>query len=75
MEQREQDWKQAGLLQDITRCGPERRPCVLTDLEAGSYGDHDEFKVLQGGIIFSRFRGLCLEDGGIEEPLIDGSFS
>ena len=49
MEQREQDWKQAGMLQDITRCGPEQRPCVLTDLEAGSYGDHGEYKVLQGG--------------------------
>ncbi|MFT9291432.1 hypothetical protein [Gluconobacter oxydans] len=49
MEQREQDWKQAGLLQDMTRCGPEQRWCVLTDPEAGSYGDHGEFKVLQGG--------------------------
>ncbi|MBS1064282.1 hypothetical protein JK185_14950 [Gluconobacter wancherniae] len=49
MEQREQDWKQAGMLQDITRCGPEQRWCVLTDPEAGSYGDHGEFKVLQGG--------------------------
>ncbi|GBR54946.1 hypothetical protein [Gluconobacter sphaericus] len=49
MEQREQDWKQAGMLQDITRCGPEQRWCVLTDLEAGSYGDHGEYKVLQGG--------------------------
>ena len=49
MEQRVQDWKQAGMLQDITRCGPEQRWCVLTDPEAGSYGDHGEYKVLQGG--------------------------
>lgn len=48
MEQREWDWKQVGLLQDITRCGPEQRWCVLTDPEAGSYGYHGEFKVLQG---------------------------
>ena len=49
MEQREQDWKQAGMLQDMARCGSEQRWCVLTDPEAGSYGDHGEFRILQGG--------------------------
>ena len=49
MEQREQDWKQAGLLQDITRCGPEQRWCVLTDPGAEAYGDNGEYKVLGGG--------------------------
>ncbi|MBS0995874.1 hypothetical protein [Gluconobacter cerinus] len=46
MEQREQDWKQAGLLQDITRCGPEQRWCVLTDPRADTYGDKGEYRVL-----------------------------
>lgn len=47
MEQRERDWKQAGLLQDITRCGSEQRWCVLTDPEAGSYGDRGEYRILK----------------------------
>jgi len=47
MEQREQDWKQAGLLQDITRCGPNAYPCVRVDMQDTGYGDNGDYRILK----------------------------
>ncbi|MBM3099328.1 hypothetical protein JRX38_15225 [Gluconobacter cerinus] len=47
MEQREQDWKQAGMLQDITRCGPNAYPCVRVDMQDTGYGDNGYYRILK----------------------------
>jgi hypothetical protein len=44
-------WVQAGMLDKITRCGPDNRPCVEVDESAGPFGSNggpNDYRVLQG---------------------------
>ena len=41
-------WVQAGLLDQITQCGSDSRPCVEVNESAGSFGNQGDYRVLKG---------------------------
>ena len=41
-------WVKAGMLGKIEHCGPRSRPCIQVDENAGPFGEHGEYRVIQG---------------------------
>ncbi|EGO93201.1 hypothetical protein [Acidiphilium sp. PM] len=41
-------WVKAGMLDKITRCGPNRLPCVAINPDAVKYGNSGDYRVLKG---------------------------
>lgn len=41
-------WVRAGLTGKLEQCGPKRRLCVRVDEGAGSFGDKNDYRVIQG---------------------------
>lgn len=41
-------WVKAGMLGKLERCGPKARPCLRVDENAGSFGDHADYRVILG---------------------------
>lgn len=41
-------WIKAGMLGKITRCQPGNRPCIQVDESAGSFGEQQDYRVIQG---------------------------
>ena len=42
------EWVKAGMLGKIDRCGARSRPCIAVDESAGPFGEHSEYRVIQG---------------------------
>ena len=41
-------WQKAGMLGKIDCCGARSRPCIAVDENAGPFGEHSEYRVIQG---------------------------
>ena len=41
-------WVKAGMLGKIERCGTQNRFCIAVDEGAGAFGEHSEYRVIQG---------------------------
>ncbi len=41
-------WVKKGMLDKLSSCGPERRPCVAINQGAGAYGKDGDYRVLKG---------------------------
>ena len=41
-------WVKAGMLGKIDHCGPRSRPCIRVDENAGPFGEHSDYRVIQG---------------------------
>ena len=42
------EWEKTGMLGRIDHCGPSGRPCIAVDESAGPFGEHSEYRVIQG---------------------------
>ena len=42
------EWVKAGMLGKITRCGERNRLCIAVNEGAGAFGEHSEYRVIQG---------------------------
>lgn len=41
-------WVKKGMLDRLTRCGPNNRPCIAINPDAGKYGNSGDYRVLKG---------------------------
>lgn len=41
-------WVKKGMLDKLARCGPNSRPCVAINTDAGTYGKSGDYRVLKG---------------------------
>ncbi len=41
-------WIRAGVIGKLEQCGPKKRPCVRVDEGAGSFGDKNDYRIIQG---------------------------
>ncbi len=44
----EKEWEKVGMLGKIEHCGLRSRPCIAVNENAGPFGEHSEYRVIQG---------------------------
>lgn len=48
LEANHRTWVKAGMLDALSVCGPDRRPCVRVDNSAGLFGKHADYRIIHG---------------------------